>query len=31
MRLTNHVILNFNNNMPMAAKFVDIKKALDTT
>jgi hypothetical protein len=31
MKLTNHVILNFNNNMFMAVKFMDIKKALDTT
>jgi hypothetical protein len=30
-RHTNHVILNFNKNMPMGTEFVDIKKALDTT
>jgi hypothetical protein len=31
MRLTDHVSLNFNNNMSMAAVFLDIKKATDTT
>jgi hypothetical protein len=30
-RLTDHVTLNFNNNMPTAAIFLDIKKAFDTT
>jgi hypothetical protein len=30
MRLTDHVTLNFNNNMSMAAVFLDIKKASDT-
>jgi retron-type reverse transcriptase len=31
MRLTDHVTLNFNNNMPAAMVFLDIKKAFDTT
>jgi hypothetical protein len=31
MRLTDHVTLNFNNNMPTAAVFLDIEKAFDTT
>jgi hypothetical protein len=31
MKLTNHVILNFNNNMSTAAVFLDIEKAFDTT
>jgi hypothetical protein len=30
MGLTDHVTLNFNNNMSKAAVFVDIKKAFDT-
>jgi hypothetical protein len=31
MRLTDHVTLNFSNNMSMAAAFLDIEKAFDTT
>jgi RecA-family ATPase len=31
MRLTDHVILNFNNNMSTAAVFLDIEKDFDTT
>jgi hypothetical protein len=31
MRLTDHVALNFNNNMPTAAVFLDIEKTIDTT
>jgi hypothetical protein len=31
MRLTDHVTLNFNNNMLMAVVFLDIEKAFDTT
>jgi hypothetical protein len=31
MRLTDHVTLNFNNNMSTAAVFLDIKKTFDTT
>jgi hypothetical protein len=31
MRLTEHVTLNFNNNMSTAAVFLDIEKAFDTT
>jgi hypothetical protein len=31
LKLTNHVILNFNNNMSVAVEFMDIEKALDTT
>jgi hypothetical protein len=31
MRLTDHITLNFNNNMSTAAVFLDIKKAFDTT
>jgi hypothetical protein len=31
MRLTDHVILNFNNNMSTAAVFLDIEKAFHTT
>jgi hypothetical protein len=31
MSLTDHVILNFNNNMSTAAVFLDIEKAFDTT
>jgi hypothetical protein len=31
MRLTDHMTLNFNNNMSTAAVFLDIKKAFDTT
>jgi hypothetical protein len=31
MRLTDHVTLNFNNNMSTAAVFLDIEKAFDTT
>jgi hypothetical protein len=30
MRLTDHVALNFNNNVPTAAVFLDIVKAFDT-
>jgi hypothetical protein len=29
MKLTDHVILNFNNNMSTAAVFLDIEKAFD--
>jgi hypothetical protein len=31
MRLTDHVTLNFNNNMSTAAVFLDIEKAFDTS
>jgi hypothetical protein len=31
MRLADHVTLNFNNNMSMAAVFLDIKKTFHTT
>jgi hypothetical protein len=31
MRLMDHVPLNFNSNMSMAAVFLDTKKAFDTT
>jgi hypothetical protein len=31
MRLTDHVILNFNNNISTAAVFLYIEKAFDTT
>jgi hypothetical protein len=31
MRLADHVILNFNNNMSMAAVYFDTEKAFDTT
>jgi hypothetical protein len=31
MRLTDHVTLNFNNKMSMAAVFLDVEKAFDTT
>jgi hypothetical protein len=31
MKLTDHVTLNFNNQMSMAAVFLDIEKAFDTT
>jgi hypothetical protein len=31
MRLTDHVTLNFNNTMSMAAVFLDIEKVFDTT
>jgi hypothetical protein len=31
MRLTDHVTLNFNNNMSTAAIFLNIEKAFDTT
>jgi hypothetical protein len=31
MRQTDHMTLNFNNNMSMAAVFLDIKKAFDIT
>jgi hypothetical protein len=31
MRLTDHVSLNFNNNMSTAAVFMDIEEAFDTT
>jgi len=31
MRLTDHVTLNFNNNLSTAAVFLDIEKAFDTT
>jgi hypothetical protein len=31
MRLTDHVTLNFNNNMSTAAVFLGIEKAFDTT
>jgi hypothetical protein len=31
IRLTNHVTLNFNNNMPMGAVFLDTEKAFDAT
>jgi hypothetical protein len=30
MKLTDHVTLNFNNNMPTAAVFLDIEKTFDT-
>jgi hypothetical protein len=30
MRLTDHVNLNFNNNMAMDAVFLDVEKAFDT-
>jgi hypothetical protein len=30
MRLTDHVTLNFNNNMSIAAVFLDVEKAFDT-
>jgi hypothetical protein len=30
MRLTDHVTLKFNNNMSMAAVFLDMEKAFDT-
>jgi hypothetical protein len=30
MRLTEHVTLNFNNKISMAAVFLDIEKAFDT-
>jgi hypothetical protein len=30
MRLTDHVTLNFNNNMSTAAVFLDIGRAFDT-
>jgi hypothetical protein len=31
MWLADHVTLNFNNNMLMAAVFLDVEKAFDTT
>jgi hypothetical protein len=31
MRLMDHVILNYNNKMPMAVVFLDIEKAFETT
>jgi hypothetical protein len=31
MRLADHITLNFNNNMSMAAVFLDIEKAFDIT
>jgi retron-type reverse transcriptase len=31
MRLAEHITLHFNNNISMAALFLDIKKAFDTT
>jgi hypothetical protein len=31
MRLMNHVILNFNNNISTAVVFLDIEKAFDIT
>jgi hypothetical protein len=31
MRLTNHVTLNFNNDLYTVAVFLDIEKAFDTT
>jgi hypothetical protein len=31
MTLTDHIILNFNNNMSTAAVFLDIEKSFDTT
>jgi hypothetical protein len=31
MRLADHVTINFNNNMSMAAVFLDIERAFDTT
>jgi hypothetical protein len=31
MRTTNHITLNFNNNMSMAAVFLDIEKEFDKT
>jgi hypothetical protein len=31
MRLTDHVTLNFDNNMTMAAVLLDIEEAFDTT
>jgi hypothetical protein len=31
MRLTDHVILNFNNSMSTAAVFLDVEKAFDNT
>jgi hypothetical protein len=31
MRLTDHVILNFNNNLSTAVVFLDMEKAFDTT
>jgi hypothetical protein len=31
MRLADHIILNFNNNMSTAAVFLDIKKTFDMT
>jgi hypothetical protein len=31
MKLTDHIKLNFNNNMSIAAVFLDVEKAFDTT
>jgi hypothetical protein len=31
MRLTDHITLNFNNNISTTAVFLDVEKAIDTT